>query len=309
MSDRHDGTKSDGIDGRRALGLLAILALVGAWGAPASAQDSAYAFAGRELYQLDLATAELTLVGDVGASTRMFAVAVAPSGAVYGADDDELFLIDPEVPSATLIGPLGTGPVFTPKSMTFSADGRLWMAIGGALFEVDPHTGAATRVGFGLDAGLLALAADGGELFGISDGGPPPPGPDPPPPPRVVKLDLATGEVEMLAPLDGIDSLAAIGDLVFDRHGQAWILAVRIIPGLPPLDVHELYRSFDLETGVVEFVSSDSEPGISLQLGAMDLVPDRRIVEIPTLGWGGLVVFCAALIGCGLRFLRSRPRD
>ncbi len=307
MNDRHDGKRSGGVSGRKSLGFLAILALAGTWGAPAPAQDSAYAFAGSELYQIDLATAELTLVGDVGVPSRVEAVAVAPSGALYAADRDELFRIDPEVPSAALVGPLGTG--LSPRSMTFGGDGRLWMAVGGRLFEVDPHTGAATAVGFGLEAGLEALAADGGELFGIVDGGPPPPGLGPPLPSRVVKLDPATGAVQMLAPLDGIDSLAGIIDLVFDRHGQAWILALRIIPGLPPLDVHEIYRSFDLETGVVEFVSAGSEPGISLQLRAMALIPDERIVEIPTLGWGGLVAFCATLIGCALRFLRLRPRE
>ncbi len=307
MRDRRESKRSTGV-GRKTLWLLAILALAGPWDAPVSAQDSAYTFAGTELHQLDLATAELTLVGDVETSSAMVAVAVAPSGALYAADGDELFRIDPEIPAAALIGPLGIVPAFSPWSMTFDAAGRLWMTAGGILYEVDPQTGSAYPVGFGLDAGLLALAEAGGELFGIIHGAPPPPGLGPPRPPRVVKLDRDTGGVQMLAPLDGIDSFTGIQDLVFDRSGQAWILAIRIIPGLPSIDVHEIYRSFDLETGVVEFVSADSVFGISLQLRAMALVPDQRIVEIPTLGWGGLALFCATLIGCGLRFLRSRPR-
>ncbi len=50
------------------------------------------------------------------------------------------------------------------------------------------------------------------------------------------------------------------------------------------------------------------DPGLSVLLATMALIPGEGIVAIPTLGWGGLAALCAALIGCALRLLRRGAR-
>lgn len=286
--------------------LIAGLALAGPWSTSADAQDTAYTVAGSELYRLDLATAALTPLGDVGVP-GIGALATGPSGVLFAVTLDELYTIDPEIPAATLVGPTGLVPSFLPTSMTFDAEGRLWMVAGTRLHEVDPLTGAATAV-VGVDQGLLALAADGVELFGIVSGLPPPPA-GPPTPPQAVRVDR-TGSIQFLAPLQGLVDPGPFGvdDMVFDRQGRAWILAVNTLIIAPPEAHHRIYRAVDLETGVVELISERLEPGVSILLGAMALFPDRGIVDIPTLGWGGMAFLCAALIGGALGILRRRAR-
>ncbi len=294
-----------GSDTRSAVFLWITLALAGPGLTEATPADAAYAFAGGELYHLDLATAALTSLGDAGVPW-IDVVALDPSGVLYAASFDELYRIEPEGPSATLVGPLVMGPSGRPRSMAFDDAGRLWLAINGVLNEVDTATGAATAVG--PDVGILALAAHGGELWGILLGPPPPPGP-PASRPWVAKIDRATGGAQLLGPLidAGGNPFHWVDDLDFDAEGNAWILVLLGLPGLPPSFQHQIHRAADLESGVAELVSADSEPGVSFLLGGMALMPpDEGILAIPALGPGGLAVFCFALIGCGLRLLRRR---
>lgn len=97
--------------------------------------------------------------------------------------------------------------------------------------------------------------------------------------------------------------------LIFDHRGHAWLLAIEMIPIAPPVEAyHRLYRAVDLPTGIVEVVSEQRNIGISILMRALALAPTRGIVAIPTLGWSGLAVLCATLIGCALGLLRRRAR-
>ncbi len=288
------------------LWLIAVLALAGSWSAPAVAQEAAYTVAGTDLYRLDFATGKLTPLGDLGVA-GIDALAIDPSGVLYGLSLDNLYTIDPGTPAATLVGPTGLFPSDQPYSMTFDADGRLWLTARGILHEVDPATGDATVIG--TDQGLLALAADGVDLFGIISGLPPPPDPETPSgdlPPLAVLVDKTIGVVQVLAPLEGlvVEDPFGVDDMVFDGQGHAWILAIDDPPVTPPQVTHWIYRAVELETGVVELISERSEPGVSILLGAMALIPNRGIVDIPTLGWGGFSVLVVALAGCALGILR-----
>jgi hypothetical protein len=314
MSETLDQQGLDGRrNGRRRIGsrtaiarLIAVLALACSWSATAAAQQTAYTVSGSDLYVLDFASGGLTLLGDLGI-TGIDALAVDPSGVLYGITLDDLYTIDPSIPAATLVGPTGLFPSDQPRSMTFDADGRLWLSARGILHEVDPATGEATAIG--LDQGLLALAAEGVELFGIVTGVPPPPVGQPAGsfPPQVIHIDL-DGSSEILATLDGLvdDNPFGVNDMVFDPQGHAWLLAINVVSGDPPVVFHRIYLADELETGVVELVSEALESPAALLTGTMALIPDRGIVDVPTLGWTGLAVLVAALAGCALRTLRRR---
>jgi len=78
---------------------------------------------------------------------------------------------------------------------------------------------------------------------------------------------------------------------------------------VPPFVIHRLFRAADLETGMAELVSEGAAPEGSALIQTLALVPWRGVVEIPTLGWGGLALLSAALSVYGLRRLRMRSTD
>ncbi len=282
--------------------LIALLMLA----SPAVARDTAYTVAGTDLYLLDLETGDLTLEGDLGV-TGIQVLAMDPSGMLFAATRDELYTIDPEIPEATPIGPTGLSSSARLYSMTFDAEGRLWLLVGGRLNEVDPLTGTVTPI-VNVEQGLLALAADGLELYGVRIGlNPPPEGPTPPP--LAVKIDRATGAVEVLAPLDDLfGPSGGVGDMDFDGRGHAWILTIIALPGIPPDGLHRVFRAVEFETGQLELVSEGIEPGVSILMGTMALTPDRAVVEIPALSPYGLALLSVVLAAGALWILRARFR-
>ncbi len=285
-----------------AVWLIALLMLA----SPAVARDTAYTVAGTELYLLDLETGELTPEGDLGV-TGIQVLARDPSGTLFAATRDELYTIDPQIPEATPIGPTGLSSSARLDGMTFDAEGRLWLLVGGRLNEVDPSTGAVTPV-VNVEQGLLALAADGLELYGVRIGlNPPPEGPIPPP--LAVRIDRATGAVEVLAPLDDLfGPSGGVADMDFDGRGQAWILTIIVLPGIPPDAFHRVFRAVEFETGQLELVSEGIEPGVSILLNSMALTRDRAVVEIPALNPHGLVLLSVVLAASALWILRARFR-
>lgn len=136
---------------------------------------------GQNLYRANLETGALSLVGDLGApivdlaaiGQQIFGIGrgIHADGSSYAPN---LYLIDPDVPSATLIGPLGSaaGP-YNKAGLAADEDGSLWaitdrrsaanhdVSQASEILRIDPETGAATLV-------AAAFTDEGGEaLVGI----------------------------------------------------------------------------------------------------------------------------------------------
>jgi WD40 repeat protein len=100
---------------------------------------------------------------------NMFDIAYSPNGELFGvsgtADGNELYRIDPNTASATLVGPLGLTNEYG-NSLDFDANGTLFMATvptSGNLYTVNTSTGATSLLGptGQRSSGDLAFAPDG----------------------------------------------------------------------------------------------------------------------------------------------------
>lgn len=104
------------------------------------------------LYQISTADASLTLLGNLGVS--LGSLEWSPDGQLYGMSTGalpQLYRINPAIPSATAVGPLGN-PIFTYEGgLCFAPDGtayavNLGQANADTLFHVNLLTGLATSI-------------------------------------------------------------------------------------------------------------------------------------------------------------------
>ncbi|RMI01055.1 MAG: DUF4394 domain-containing protein, partial [Calditrichaeota bacterium] len=128
------------------------------------------------LYTVDLSTGAFTRIGAITNAPTIIAIAVSPSGQMYGVDifNDNLISIDKTTGAGTVVGPLGFDANYS-QGMDFDeSDGTLYMAaynngIGGELRIVDVTTGATTLIG------PLGSVTPGGDNeitgFGVATGG------------------------------------------------------------------------------------------------------------------------------------------
>ena len=132
----------------------------------------------QSLFQANLETGKLTLVGAAGAlgapvtdiavrGSDVFGIGVGLTAAGQPAAP-YLYRINPEAPSAELIGPLGPAAApYNNAGLSFDADGQLWAitdrrAVGGQdlpsqVLRIDTDTGAATLIAESI-IGLESLA-------------------------------------------------------------------------------------------------------------------------------------------------------
>lgn len=212
----------------------------------AVADPIGYAAGFSDLYRIDFATGQATLVGPTGYND-VEGLAFAPGGTLYAVADatagtgsgvtDFLIRIDPNTGAGTLVAPLaglaglgipGAGSNFElDYGLAFTADGRLWLSSDtlSMLWEVNPANGSTRLVG-ATGARITGLAARGNELFGVSAAGSE----------ALYRIDLATGSAVLVGSLGLADRMYDAG-LDFDAAGRLWITLDYFSPpsGIPPL--------------------------------------------------------------------------
>ena len=139
-----------------------------------------------QIYQVDLATGALTPIS-TSIQVMMFGAVFGPGDVLYGAgNDSNLYTIDPNTGTTTLIGGIGAQPagdiVWTGNELLMSAK-----ATTSIMMSIDLATGAGTVVGDSGRPDIYGLAMIAGQLIGFSTQG------------EIDSIDLATGAGSMLA--------------------------------------------------------------------------------------------------------------
>lgn len=163
------------------------------------------------LYVVDAATGEATMIGSTGVD-RLGGLAYR-DGALYAYNTLNLYRIDPATAATELIGPLGTahpegGLSFHPGTGELYGTKSL---SNDELVRIDVATGVSTPVGLlgpsGRDTSGLAFDATG-QLFGVSYRGSDPD--------LLVKIDSETAAVSVVGELGTPAASPSVGGLGFD---------------------------------------------------------------------------------------------
>ena len=251
----------------------------------ALADPIGYASGFRDLYRIDLANGQTTLVGRVG-FTDVEGLAMSPGGNLFGAVDftmqigansslttDFLIRISPTSGAGSLVGQFpelqnrGPGGQLD-YGLAFTCDGKLWLAseTTAELWEANP-TSAALRFVGNTNANISGLAGRGNELYGVSVD----------PTPRLYRIDTVTGSATPIGPLNVSGSVLNAG-LDFDAAGNLWAT-------LDPNEFNGLSRlvKINLQTGnAVEVRNLTSEPGIPIK--ALAIAPPGNCPTGPAPG-------------------------
>jgi hypothetical protein len=220
--------------------------------AAANAATVAYGEAFDTLYAFDLATRTALPIGAAGslggtALSNVEGLTFNPDGTrLYAVSDTlvkVLMTIDRSTGKATVIGPLGgnagLGDVgqgafnVLDLGMSFTCDGRLWLSSGatGSLWQIDPATAAATKVG-NLGVTVTGLTARGNNLYGAGSQGSP-------------NLYLIDPQGAKATPIgsygSNIDPITTASP-GFDPTGQLWAVLDNV-PPLPPQNTQPQWSS------------------------------------------------------------------
>lgn len=176
----------------RRLRILALIAANVLSASSAMAQTLWVGDANGKLGKVDIASGNVSLVGDMGAV--MTDIAFDPAGNLYGISFTSLYRIDTTTGAGMLVGDLNT----TVNSLVFGADGTLYGA-NNQLYTIDPGTAGTSIIGNGatfyISSGDLAFVQ--GELYLTSSV----PNSD-----TLVRLDLTTGAATAVGSL-GVSSV------------------------------------------------------------------------------------------------------
>lgn len=176
----------------RRLSTLTLIAAAALSASSAFAQTLWVGDANGKLGKVDIATGNVSLVGDMGAV--MTDIAFDPAGNLFGIAFTTLYRIDTTTGASTLVGNLNTSV----NSLVFSADGTLYAA-NNQLYTIDPVTAATSTVGNGatfyISSGDLAFVQ--GELYLSSSV---------PTSDTLMRLDTATGAATSVGSL-GVSSV------------------------------------------------------------------------------------------------------
>lgn len=132
------------------------------------------------LYRVDVATAQLSLVGSLGVIDQVNALVFGADGTLYAAGGQGvLYTVNPVSGAASAVGPIGRESA---GDLAFDATGTLYMAsTSDELVRVDRVTGAGTIVGpLGFSAVFGLAFGDDGIMYGIAGT-------------QVFSINLATG--------------------------------------------------------------------------------------------------------------------
>jgi len=278
-----------------------------------SAQPIGYAAGFRDLYRVDLANGQSTVVGAIGFND-VEGMAFAPNGSLYAAVDgtmqvgggssattDFLIRIDTSTGVGSLVaqfpGLQGRGPSGQlDYGLAFTCDGRLWMSgeTTGELWEVNPANASLRLVG-NTGASISGIAGRGSELYGVSVD----------PDPRLYRIDTTTAVATAIGPIAVSGPVFNVG-LDFDASGALWAT-------LDPRDnAPSRLARLDLQTGnAVELRSLSAESGIPMK--ALAIAPPGQCevagspeapVTVPGPG-APLLLLLAGIAGlAGFRRLR-----
>lgn len=272
------------------------------------------------LWRIDLATGAAEYIGWTS-FLDLEALALSPSGALYGADDETNTLV--RVSTVTgLAQPVGgasnrfnTGLVPLERTldfgMSFTCDGDLFVVsdVEKSLYEADLDTGRLTLVGASgaLGAPITDIAVRGDEVFGIgvgltSDGRSAAP--------NLYRVDLEAPAAELIGPLGPAAAPYNNAGLSFDADGTLWAITDRRAVG--GQDLPSQILRIDPETGSAELVV---ESIIGLESLAVAPPPgcesraqpgDAENYPIPVLSRPGLLIFVVLALLLGMLSLRSR---
>lgn len=197
------------------------------------------------LWRVNLATGETEAIGPTGFD-KMEALAIAPDGTLYGADDAQNTLVTVNTnsgfssPVGGIRPNMGVPLQNLDFGMTFTCDGTLLVvsAAQQSLFSASLETGLLSRIG---DAGSLGvpitgIAAWGNQLYGMgqgivrnSAGQLVTAAPD------LYRIDHTSASAEFIGPLGSAVSPYANAGLAFDSQGRLWAVTDRRDGGQPDL--------------------------------------------------------------------------
>ncbi len=187
------------------------------------------------LWQVNLQTGAEQKVGPViNQFLDIEALALAPSGDLYGADDDTNTLVLVRTSDGfafsipgTSTGNFGVSGTFD-FGMSFDCDGSLYVvsAIEQSLFQANLATGQLRRIGEAgsLGAPISDIAVRGNEVYGIgvglaADGGAAAP--------NLYKIDLERAIAELIGPLGAAAFPYNNAGLSFAENGSLWAMTDR----------------------------------------------------------------------------------
>ncbi|MBT8047959.1 MAG: IPTL-CTERM sorting domain-containing protein [Xanthomonadales bacterium] len=216
------------------------------------------------LYRIDLETGqELERIGTVQTTTLQTfldveGLAFSANGQLFGIDDEQLKLFPIDLDNSAFVDPNETISIsgLTAQNndfgMTFACDNNLYVSSikEGYLYRVS-SSGAASAVG-PLGVNISALAANGDELFGLSNGTE---GVGANGPPKLYKINMETGAATEIGPLGAVAPYTE-GGLAFDENGELWAITDRATQLLG-----SQVLKLDLTTGAATVVSNTNVQG------------------------------------------------
>jgi len=272
-----------------------------------------------QIYRVDLATRQASLVGDngrYGSQPIVFkGLAYAPSGALYGASDNikGLFRLDAPGTSTSFVGSLGLGGQGDQANfdaldlgLAIGCDNQSWLTSTFAqkLWKLDAATGATTFVG-GLGAKITGIAAKGRELYGFGSRGDD----------GFYRIDTATGRTTLIRSYPSLVGKASSIWPAFDASGQLWAIVTYMpppLPGTPGVRWSELAK-VDAATGELTMLGAITGPETLEFIGLLGVAiappaacPTGGVAATPVpagspLGYALLSGLLALFAGFGLR--------
>ncbi len=274
------------------------------------------------LWEINLATGEREYIGWTS-YLDLEALAMAPDGVLYGADDDSKTLLRVSRVTGLALPVGGLGNVHNtglPQSqpfdfgMSFDCQGRAFVVsdIFESLYLADMSDGRLTLIGNegALGAPITDLAIRGDRAYGIgvgrtADGDPAAP--------NLYRIDLEQPGAELIGPLGDQASPYNNAGLAFDAEGRLWAMTDRrnVDGGDYPSEILQI----DTETGQAEKVAETLVGVESLAIappGGCESVngpPDipagvSGAHPVPALGWPAVVVGLLLFLGLAGRHFR-----
>jgi len=261
--------------------------------AAANAATAAYGEAFDTLYAFDLTSRSalpLGAAGNWGGTTlaNIEGLTFSPDGQrLYAVSDTllkVLMTIDQNTGQASVIGLLGgngglgdtgQGPFnVLDLGMSFTCDGNLWLSSGatGSLWQLDPATAAATKVG-NLGVTITGLTARGNQLFGAGSQDNP----------NLYLIDQHTAKATAIGTYGSNVNPITTASPGFEPTGKLWSILDNV-PPLPPLQTQPQWSSLAAidAAGSMTVVGDITTPS--------GLKYPSNATELPYVGLKGLAI-------------------